>query len=608
MTPYAPPIAAHRLLGDGQATALLRPCGEIDWWCAPDMDSAPLLWSLLDEGGAAARWSGVRLMSGAGRPAGSGLSTVLQSPRGRLECLDGLLRDRDGGSSLVRLVRGLDDDLDLEHELALGGFDQAWATWGPTGGAAHGAVVGDLRLRVLGPAGRLEGHWLRTRVRAPRREWAGLCVTLDAELGGGPEQWRAGVLANVADDDEFVARARLPAVGTQRCGDALRVLRQCTYTRTGAVVAAPTTSLPEARGHDRNFDYRYTWLRDASLAVSVAAQLGRADLAERYLGFVVEQTRDRQSPSGPMTDLRGATVPVEREVPGVAGWAGSLPVRVGNGAAEQRQYDAFGLLLEAVSVFLQQGGPLTRPVWELVRGIADELSDDGLDRTTSGIWELREPAPLVSADIGVWMALDRALAIARTHRPWTRRRHWVAARRRAHERVLAALQDDGGLPQAYGEGPGSADASALMAVIFRMFDRDDPRAGRLVDATVARLDAAPYLYRYEPGGDDGFGGVEGAFVPVSWWVVSALAACGRLDEARARAEQLDRVLPALLPEEIDPESREGLGNAPLVWSHMEAARAMYLLDTEALRDRWGALGPVARRAWHRLSSRQKAGT
>lgn len=125
----SPPIAAHRLLGDGRSTALLRPAGELDWWCAPEVDSPPLLWSLLDPAGASARWLGVRLAEGGGWVAGPALSTSLQSGRGRLQCLDGLLCAAVGGSSLVRLVRGLDADLDLVHELSLGGFDQPWAQW-----------------------------------------------------------------------------------------------------------------------------------------------------------------------------------------------------------------------------------------------------------------------------------------------------------------------------------------------------------------------------------------------------------------------------------------------------------------------------------------------
>lgn len=586
---WAPAIAAHRLLGDGSTTALLRPAGEIDWWCAPAMDSPPLLWSLLDPDGASAGWRDVRLSAAAGRAAGPVLSTILQSPRGRVECRDGLHCDDDRGSSLIRVVRGLDDDLDLEHELSLGGFDQPWAQWKDAT-----AQVGELRLRVLGGHSRLDGRILRTRMQARQGQWTAFVVTLDPARSADVEVLQRLLDEAEREDEELVHQATLPRTSPRRAAEALRVLRLCTFARTGAVVASPTTSLPEAPGHDRQFDYRYTWLRDASLAVSVAALLGRRDIGEQYLDFVLRQTRDGRPPRGPMTDIRGRQVPAEREVPGVAGWGGSLPVRVGNDARDQIQYDALGLLVEAVSVHVQTGGRLTGPIWELVRSIADDLSQDGLDRKTSGIWELREPKELVSADIGIWLALDRAVWIARGWRPWTRRSRWLRARDAAKARVAAAIGPDGGLPQAYGGGPRSADASALMAVVFGMFGRDDPRGSALVDATLRELDCAPFVYRYEPGGDDGFSGVEGAFLPASCWVVAALASCGRVDEAEQRAHALDRAVPALMPEEMDPESRVGLGNVPLVWSHMEAARAMYLLDAARLRRR---LGPAALAAW-----------
>ena len=572
-------------MGDGTSTALLRPGGEVDWWCAPELDDPPVLWSLLDAAGAAARWEGVRLASSAGRAAGPFLSTFLLAASGRLECRDGLHCADDRGSSLIRLVRGVDADLDLTHELSLGGFDQPWATWD---GAA--TVLGGRPVRVVGGHSTVEGRRLMTRLQAPRGEWAALVVTFDEQRDADIPSLLAAFDEAVREDEQLMARATLPSHGADRARDALRVLRMCTYASTGAVVASPTTSLPEAPGFGRQWDYRFSWLRDASLAVSVAALLGRRDMASNYLSFVVAQLGGQRVPDGPMTTVRGDPVPEEREVAGVAGWAASLPIRVGNGARDQVQYDALGLLVEAVSVHLQCGGSLADDVWDVVRGVADELSGDGLDRSTSGIWELREPKDLVSADIGIWIALDRALWIARGWRPLTRRRRWVAARRAARDRVIAALQDDGGLPQAYGDDDRSSDASALMAVIFRMFDQRDPRGSRLVDATLARLDAAPFVYRYEPGDGDGLDGVEGAFLPASWWVVSALAACGRVDEAEARAAALDRALPALMPEEMDPESREGLGNVPLVWSHMEAARAMYLLDSARLRKRWGGVG------------------
>ncbi|GAC1607847.1 MAG: glycoside hydrolase family 15 protein [Mycobacteriales bacterium] len=596
----SPPIAAHRLLGDGSSTALLRPAGEVDWWCAPEMDDPPVLWSLLDGDGAAARWVDVRLASSSGRAAGPALDTVLHTARGRLECRDGLHCAGDRGSSLIRLVRGIDEDLDLVHELSLGGFDQPWSAWD-----GAGTTVAERKVRVLGGDSIGDGRVLRTRMHAGRGEWTALVVTFDPQRTADIATLIADLDSAVREDDELLDSAILPKHSPERARDALRVLRMCTYAKTGAVIAAPTTSLPEAPGYGRQWDYRFSWLRDASLAVSVASLLGRRDLAESYLAFVLDMTKERKLPSGPMTTVRGQDVPAERSVSDVVGWGGSLPVRIGNDAKDQVQYDALGLLVEAVSVYLQEGGGLHGNVWELVRAIADDVSGDNLDREISGIWELRDPRPLISADIGVWLALDRAIWIARGWRPRTRRRHWIKARRAARNRVLAALQDDGGLPQSYGDGERSADASALMAVVFRMLDRRDPRASRLVDATVAALDAAPFLYRYEPGDSDGFDGIEGAFLPASWWVVSALAGCGRLEEAEERARALDRALPALMPEEMDPESRQGLGNAPLVWSHMEAARAMYLLDSATVRARvgpWGlALWRLAR--WWRARRR-----
>jgi GH15 family glucan-1,4-alpha-glucosidase len=176
------------------------------------------------------------------------------------------------------------------------------------------------------------------------------------------------------------------------------------------------------------------------------------------------------------------------------------------------------------------------------------------------------------------------------HRPLRalrRRRRWGRARDAIAERVWAALDDNDLLPQVIGQEPARPDASALMGIVFGLFGRNDPRTGRLLDATVAALDAAPFLYRYPPDGRDGFGGREGAFLPVSAWVVTALATTGRVREAEERLDALCGALPRLLPEEVDPVTGEGLGNVPLVWSHAELARALYVVDAEALRARWG---------------------
>jgi len=596
-TATPPAIGEHRLLSDGRATALIRPDGEVDWWCAPDLDSPPILWSLLDPGGAAARWIGARMSRRSQEPAGPTARTVLvtgKTPgRARVECWDGFLPAEDGTTALVRLVRALDDVTEVTHWIGAGGFDRPWATWSATDPAT--ASLQDATVFVTGGVSELGDGGLHTRLDVRPGVWSAVVVSVHAPVAPDADLLAQGLWKEERKVLAALGKARLPRHHPERAADALAVLRACTYRPTGAVAASVTTSLPEAPGGDRQFDYRYTWLRDASLAVSVASLLGQRQTAERYLDFVLRMTSQAQVPSGPMTDVRGGAVPREREVPDVAGWAGSRPVRVGNGAADQVQYDALGLLLEAVSVYLQTGGSLTAPTWGLVKEIADRVSEDAKP-LSNGIWEFRRARPLVDADIGRWLALDRALWIARGWRPWTRRQAWKRARDQARDRVLSAIAPDGALPQSYDQGAdrseaAAADASALMVVLFGMLRaRRDPRASRLVEATLARLDAWPYPYRYEPSSDDGFSGKEGAFLPVSWWATAALAAVGRLDDARDRVDAMCARLPRLLAEEVDPEREESLGNVPLVWSHMEAARTMYLLDAAAVRQRFGAVG------------------
>jgi GH15 family glucan-1,4-alpha-glucosidase len=442
---------------------------------------------------------------------------------------------------------------------------------------------------VVGGRSAVDGHRVTTVVSAAEGEWAALVVAVDGVLPAEPAGLVELLEEATAAADRGLARARLPRHHPERAADALAVLEACTFEATGAPVAAPTTSLPEAPGGDRQFDYRYSWLRDASLAISVASLLGRRETAERYLDFVHGLADGGRPPAHPVSTIHGDAVPAERIVDGVRGWAASAPVRVGNEAGAQRQLDAFGFLLEGISTYVQTGGRLDDRTWRLVQSVADTVAATGRE-PTSGIWELRRPMDLVVGDIGRWLALDRAIWIARGWRPRARRRRWKGARDEARARVLGALRADGSLPQAFGPAGADADASSLMVVIFGMLSRRDRRAGQLLDATLDRLGAGPFLYRYDGGPGDGFCGQEGAFVPVCWWAVSALAAVGRVDEARRLAGRLDGVLPRLLSEEVDSVSGESLGNAPLVWSHAEAAGAMYVLDAAVLRRRFGPAG------------------
>jgi hypothetical protein len=563
-----PAIAGHRLIADGHSAALVRGDGEIDWWCAPRFDSPPLAWSLLDAGGGFLRWRSARLVEADDAPAGPSTRTVLRVASGRVECRDAIVA-LAGGSALVRLVRAVEDPVELTAEFRLGGFDGD-----------------DLPVAVIAEPGADAGPGFVTLKGRPDA-WTGLAfVTASADR---PE---VETLRRLVDDQDAafraaVARSRLPGHHPERAADALAVLKACTDPESGAIIASPTTSLPEVPGGDRQWDYRYCWLRDAGLAASVAALLGDRQAAAGYLDFV--KGLSQRLPLRPVVTVDGGDVPEERDVDCVDGWAGSRPVRVGNAAAGQVQLDVLGLVVEAVSVHVQTGGHLDDGTWDLVCRIADYVAD-APDEPTNGIWELREPGRLVSADIGRWLALDRSIWIARGWRPLAGRRRWKAARREVRDRVLGAIGPDGRLPQTYGGDGARSDGSGLMICMFGMLKRGDRRAHLLVDAVLRDLGSGPFLYRYEPDGADGFSPGEGAFIPVCWWAVSALAALGRVDEARSRLEELCRRLPRLLPEEVDPVTGEGLGNVPLVWSHAEAARSLYVFDAAVRRARWGPAG------------------
>ena len=392
MTVRLPPEpGAHRVLADGGTAALLRRDGELDWWCVPRFDGDPVLWSLLDPDGAAARWCDVRLLEAEGTPAAPALSTVLQAPCGPVECLDGF----DDGT-LVRLVRARDRDLDLVHELRLGGFG--------------GAAAPDLRVLSSVAEVRHDGDRWTHHFRAPRGQWCALLVGAEPPEPDA-DALHARLTAARATADDGVASASLPTSHPERAQDALRVL-EALAAPTGAVVAALTTSLPEAVPGDRQWDYRFCWLRDAALATSTASLLGATTAADAFLRFAVALLGEDPLRTPPLVTTEGGAVPDETVVDGVAGWAGVQPVRTGNAARDQVQHDALGLFVEAVSLHVQTGGSLGADTWAVVRRIADALADAVLaDRLepSSGIWELRDPRPLVSEDVGRWLALDRAV-------------------------------------------------------------------------------------------------------------------------------------------------------------------------------------------------------
>jgi len=278
-----PPIAGHRLIADGCSMALVTDSAGVDWWCAPKPHSPPIFWSLLDPTGGAAVYEGVSALSHDDRPAGPTCSTTLSTTSGRVECWDSLRPGPHGRSVLVRLVRALDGRLNIVHRLSTGGFDTARSQW-----SEGSTTVGNTRLRLCSLGTVLDqGYAARTRLEAAAGEWAALVVALDQPFVADPVVLARLLTEAEEEQRDVFSRAHLPRHHPQRASDALAIMRACTYTATGAIVASPTTSLPEVRGGDRQFDYRYTWLRDAGLGASVAALLGQHHMAEGYLRYLV---------------------------------------------------------------------------------------------------------------------------------------------------------------------------------------------------------------------------------------------------------------------------------------------------------------------------------
>jgi hypothetical protein len=363
-------LAALRLVGNGRGVAMLSPDAGVQWWCAPEFDDLPLCWRLLDADGGTARFPDLHYVDGGAAPAAASATTVLRDATGLIDVRDGIV-DRGDGLALVRLLRrrpgvaGSQGGV-VTHSLILGGFDAPFVDWALGGPQATGALTSPSQRRMLcvqGGRHEVSGNALITRLDVTDQAWSALVVAVDASADGESADLLAELAGLDAVERERLADVRLPGSHPERARDALAVVRACTSRATGAVVAAPTTSLPEAAGYDRQFDYRYTWLRDASLSTAVAALLGRGDDARRYLAFVHGAWGDQDLLTQPMLTVRGGQVPDEREVDDVAGWAGSRPVRVGNGASSQRQYDSLGLFAEAVSVYVQVGGELDEQTW-----------------------------------------------------------------------------------------------------------------------------------------------------------------------------------------------------------------------------------------------------
>ena len=593
-----PRLDDYGVVGDLRTAALVSRSGSVDWACFPRFASPSLFGRLIDP--AKGGFHEIRPAGPTGGrqsylPSTAILETTFPLPHRRsLRLLDflalGAARAKAPTSLLVRIAEAAGGPVRVRWTCAPR-FDYGRRAphWRSTG---EGGWVG-----VAGPDS------ITYRVRAPMRVHGGIvegeAVLPPAEPVVAEVGWGEGSLPNVPASEllrsteafwlDWVHRADTPLHvlsgrwhrWVERSEITLKLLNS---EETGAFVAAPTTSIPEWPGGHRNWDYRYAWVRDAAFTAEAFLLLGHVAEASRFLRWVVGRL-DERSPAGPLQVVYGddgGTQLEERTLRHLAGFAGSRPVRVGNGASTQFQLDIYGELLDAAYLLSFAEPDAVRKLWPRLEQVANEV----LERWRSpdrGIWESRgPPRQFVHSKLMAWVALERSARLGRRFGTLGPVAGWEAAAEAVRETILTVgfSTKRGSFVQAFGRAP--LDASALRIPIVGFLPFSDDR----VVATVATIDrelgAGAFLYRYRA--PDGLAGPEGTFLPCAFWMVECLARLGRRDEAVRRFEGLLQAASplGLFSEEYDPPRRLPLGNYPQGLTHIGVLRASLALGLSEL--------------------------
>ncbi|WP_458111071.1 glycoside hydrolase family 15 protein [Arthrobacter sp. R1-13] len=587
-----PPIGDYGLLGDTRTAALVSADGAIDWFCVPSFDGEPVFGALLGGAEAGTFLAGpvlpARRVTRQYRHNSATLETVWSRGEGRLVLTEAMVSEVSGQllptTILVRRLR------------AEGSPMPAVVNFDPRLGEKH------RRPRVR-PGPHLVCEWGPLALSLGCSQELQLEPGKPASLTVTPGQPVTLVMAvaygepliyvnpatawDLVEADELRWRDWMDGIDSgntvpfrEAVLRSLLTLRLLTYSPSGAPVAAPTTSLPEAVGGIRNWDYRYAWPRDASIGVGSFLGVGKSAEAVNFLGWLLHASRLQRPRLPALLTLAGGRVPRERILEEWPGYAGSAPVRTGNAAAGQHQLDGYGWVLDAAWLFVESGQRLYSETWRAMRGFTDLVASHWRD-PDAGIWEIRADASHhVHSKMMGWLTLDRALRIAETH-PLRRsqRLRWEKAR----DDVAAEIRSKGFDPilNSYTRTFGSSDLDAALLVlpVIGLEERDSPRVNGTVDAVRKELSAGyPLLYRYPPG-RDGLPGTEGAFLPCSFWLVQALAFTDRRSEATELFEALLGVANplGLYSEEIDPATGAMLGNFPQALTHAALVQAALAL-------------------------------
>ncbi|MDQ0846959.1 glycoside hydrolase family 15 protein [Streptomyces sp. V1I6] len=596
-----PPIAEHGLIGDLQTCALVSSEGVLDWFCSPRFDSPSIFAGLLDHdrGGHFAitvdsPGTSVRQLYLADTAI---LVTRFLTPEGVGEVVDFMPVDASAEASdrhrivrVMRAVRGtVNFDLRcrprfdygrLEHDLVLG--DDGARFLGP-GITAYLQAVGPIRPER-------DGSDVRATVTLHAGEMAAVVLTMDDADAEPPytvteEGLRAEFTAVLHFWHVWVGRCRYRGRWQEMVNRSVITLKLLTYAPTGAPIAAATMGLPEQESGERNWDYRYTWIRDASLSVRAMIDLGfteEADAFRAWLGRLRVGNGPNGEPLQIMYRVDGEPHLDEEVLDHWEGWRGSAPVRTGNGAADQLQMDIYGEAVYALSQSTDFTDVAAYERWQRVTALLNWLVDHW-DRPDEGIWETRGGRKdFTYSRLMCWVALDRGIRHATTHARPADLPRWTATRDAIFHQIMERgwSEERQAFVQHYGSNV--LDASLLLMPIVGFISPRDPRWLSTLDAMDRELVSDSLVHRYDPAASpDGMSGSEGTFSLCSFLYVDALARAGRLDQARYA---FDKMLTyanhvGLFAEEIGPTG-EQLGNFPQAFTHLALITAAMSLDTE----------------------------
>jgi alpha,alpha-trehalase len=603
------PVGDYALLADCNSAALVSREGSIDWLCLPRYDSPALFARILDPD--AGHWSI--------RPAGEFsaqrryvpgtlvMETTFTTDEGVVRLRDAMAfapgqrgheLGFDAPHELLRSVEGVSGRVELATELAPRpeyGLVRPLLRLEDDGACSFGGP-NRLAMRAGSPLV-LEGSTLGSSFTVAKGEQVGFSLRWapveqrEAPAPCLPDQVAARVDDTVEAWQSWEAEHDIyDAPHRELVRFSSRVLKGLTYRPTGAIVAAPTTSLPETVGGERNWDYRFSWIRDSSLTIEALYIGACSDEAEEFVSFMTSSAggRAREGSLQIMYGIGGEHDLSERELPHLRGWRDSRPVRVGNGAWDQTQLDVYGELLNSLWLYHERLGELHPEVQAFVADLADTAAARWHE-TDAGMWEMRgEPRHHLSSKVLCWTALDRAVKLADVLGEHAKPQQWAAAR----DEIRAAVLERGWSErsQAYAQSFDSdeLDAAALLMAILGFLPADDERMRSTIEAIARELteDGLVLRYRNQEGlNADGLTGEEGTFVICSFWLVSCLAQAGELERAEALFDQLTAYANdvGLLAEEIDTANGEQLGNFPQAFSHIGLITAAWQIDQVRVR-------------------------